>query len=195
MEKSVPFRSVKFEEALKEESEKPKSNGFINSTKISLNYKMISSIVPIKSPLFLESFRGVKKLYLSHNNLRSLEGLEYFTFLTHLSISYNKIYDLEELSHVGNQYGLVNLSIKGNFFDKHPDIRNLVLHYFPNLEELDNQQVNKKMRGLMSHALYLRKMMVPLWYKLEKAHMVAEQELSRAKDQASMGSNIFARDE
>lgn len=128
---------VKFEDALKEESENPKNKGFISSTKISLNYKLVSCIAPLRDLIFIEKFKYIKKLYLSHNNLRTLEGLEYFTTLTHLSISYNKIYDIEELAHVGNQNGLVNLSIKGNFFDKHPDVRNLVLNYFPNLTELD----------------------------------------------------------
>ena len=172
---------VKFEDALKEESENPKSKGFVNSSKVSLNYKLISCIAPIRSFLFVEKFKNIKKLYLSHNNLRSLEGLEYFTWLTHLSISYNKIYDIEELSHVANQYALVNLSIKGNFFDKHPDIRNLVLHYFPNLTELDNQQVSRGMRNVMSAAMYLRKMLIPLRYKLEKAKIVAEENLKAAQ--------------
>jgi len=186
-------KSVKFEDALREESEKPKTSGFINSSKLSLNYKMISAIAPIKSPLSIEQYKRIKKLYISHNNLRSLEGLEYFTQLTHLSISYNKIYDLEEMSHIGNQYSLVNLSIKGNFFDKHPDIKNLVLHYFPNLIELDNQPVNKKMRSVMSSAMYLRKMLIPLWYKLEKAKFAAEQELTKAKDRTHNRDSVLAR--
>jgi hypothetical protein len=75
----------------------------------------------------------------------------------------------------------VNLSIKGNFFDKHPDIRNLVLHYFPNLTELDNQQVSRGMRNVMSAAMYLRKMLIPLRYKLEKAKIVAEENLKAAQ--------------
>lgn len=129
----------------------------------------------------MERYKLIKKLYISHNNLRSLEGLEFFTSLTHLSISYNKIFDLEELSHVGNQYSLLNLSIKGNFFDKHPDIRNLVLHYFPNLTELDNTQVNKSMRNMMVAAMYLRKMLIPMWYKLEKSKISSEEEIKRVK--------------
>lgn len=176
---------VKFEDALKEESENPKSRGFVNAQKVSLNYKMISNIAPIKSLLFVEKFKHIKKLYLSHNNLRSLEGLEYFTDLTHLSISYNKIYDVEELSHVANQYSLVNLSIKGNFFDKHPDIKNLVLNYFPNLTELDNQSVNKSLRKVMTGAMYLRKMLIPLWYKLEKAKVEAEVALTQTREKCN----------
>ena len=113
--------------------------------------------------------------------MRSLEGLEYFDSLTHLSVSYNKIYDIEELSHIANQYSLINLSIAGNFFDKHPDVKNLILHYFPNLSELDNKPVNKTMRNVMSNAMYLRKMIIPLVYKLEKASILAEQEAKSIK--------------
>ena len=172
---------VKFEEALKQEIDNPKSKGFVSSTKISMNYKLISAIAPIKSFIFIEKYKWVKKLYLSHNSLRSLEGLEYFDSLTHLSVSYNKIYDIEELSHIANQYSLINLSIAGNFFDKHPDVKNLILHYFPNLSELDNKPVNKTMRNVMSNAMYLRKMIIPLVYKLEKASILAEQEAKSIK--------------
>lgn len=112
---------VKFEDALKEEAENSRSKGFVSENKISLNYKLITSIAPMRSLVYVEKFKGIKKLYLSHNNLRSLEGLDYFDKLTHLSVSYNKIYDIEELDHVANQYSLINLSIAGNFFDKHPD--------------------------------------------------------------------------
>ena len=87
---------VKFEEALREELDNPKNKGFVTESKISLNYKLISNIAPITSLVFMERYKLIKKLYISHNNLRSLEGLEFFTSLTHLSISYNKIFDLEE---------------------------------------------------------------------------------------------------
>lgn len=69
---------VNFEEALQQEIDNPKSKGFVSSSKISLNYKLITSIAPIKSFMFVEKYKTIKKLYLSHNNLRSLEGLEYF---------------------------------------------------------------------------------------------------------------------
>ncbi|MFS8160499.1 MAG: leucine-rich repeat domain-containing protein [Candidatus Roizmanbacteria bacterium] len=42
----------------------------------------------------------MKKLFLSHNHLSTLDGLESFKALTHLSISHNKIQDIEEISRI-----------------------------------------------------------------------------------------------
>ena len=48
---------VKFEEALRQEIDNPKSKGFVSSTKISMNYKLISAIAPIKSFIFIEKYK------------------------------------------------------------------------------------------------------------------------------------------
>lgn len=48
---------VRFEDALKEESDNPKSKGFVTPAKISLNYKLISAIAPLQNLLFLEPYK------------------------------------------------------------------------------------------------------------------------------------------
>jgi hypothetical protein len=72
------------------------------------------------------------------------------------------------MKHISHRHLLVNLSLKGNFFDKHPDYKNLVIQYFPNLKELDNQQVNPITRNAYKKGMELRKLLIPLTYKLSK---------------------------
>ncbi|CAI2367460.1 unnamed protein product [Moneuplotes crassus] len=192
---------VRFEEALERELKNPRSKGFINQTKLSMNYQQISCIAPFKYLINAEKegfkksseltrryislsyFSTVRKLFLSHNNLRSLEGLEYFTSLTHLSISYNKIYDMEELQHVPTLERLESLSIEGNFFAKHPGI---IYSLSNDLKILDGKPIGQN--NYFKEMLYLRKIMIPLWYKLEKAQVVAEEELRQIKALISEGT-------
>jgi len=65
-------------------------------------------------------YHNVSKLYLSNNNIETLTGIEVFTSLTHLSISYNHLPNFEELLKIQNPLLIVNLSVKGNFFCKNP---------------------------------------------------------------------------
>lgn len=84
------------------------------------------------------SFKDVKKLFLSHNNLFSLKGIERFDNLTHLSIASNYIQGIEELEHIKNPELITSLSIKGNTgVERHPDYKALLLLHFKNLKELD----------------------------------------------------------
>jgi len=95
----------------------------------------------------------VKKLFLSHNNLTCLDGIANFPNLTHLSISQNKLWDINELAKIGgpsaahgtanNASKLLCLAIKGNFFlERHPDYKALVIRHFINLRELDSQPLH-----------------------------------------------------
>jgi hypothetical protein len=91
--------------------------------------------------------RSVTKLFLSHNALTTLEGLEAFPALTHLSLSFNRIQDIEELTRIKNPHLLECLAVKGNFIDRHPDCRALLLRYFPKLRELDGiSTLNDRMK-------------------------------------------------
>lgn len=95
-------------------------------------------------------FAKVKKLFLSHNNLTSLEGIAHFPNLTHLSLSHNKLANIDELAKIGSAsaaHGTANnasklqcLAVKGNYFlERHPDYKALVIRHFVNLRELDSQ--------------------------------------------------------
>ena len=90
-------------------------------------------------------FAKVKKLFLSYNNLGSLDGIENFPNLTHLSISYNKLSSIEELAKIGaksavhgaanNANKLVCLAVKGNYWlERHPDYKALIIRHFTNLQ-------------------------------------------------------------
>ena len=46
--------------------------------------------------------------------MRTLDGIEAFTNLTHLSVSYNKLGSIEELAKIPDARKIENLSIKGN---------------------------------------------------------------------------------
>ena len=95
----------------------------------------------------------MKKLFLSHNSLASLDGIENFVNLTHLSISHNKLISIDELSKIGAKsalHGASNnagklqcLAVKGNFFlERHPDYKSLIIRHFTGLRELDSQPLN-----------------------------------------------------
>jgi Leucine-rich repeat (LRR) protein len=90
----------------------------------------------------MQKYKKISKLFLSHNYLFTLEGIELFKGLTHLSISQNKIQDIEELSRIQEPIYLECLAVKGNYIDKNPDYKSLIIQFFPNLKELDSLQIN-----------------------------------------------------
>ena len=109
-----------------------------------MNFNQIYSIDPNHPSV--QKYRKVSKLFLAHNHLSTLEGLEVFPKLTHLSISHNKIQDIEELSRIQEPLNLECLAVKGNFIDRHPDYKALTLQFFANLKELDGWQIGEKER-------------------------------------------------
>ena len=62
---------------------------------LSKNIQSIGNQIPL-------IFCNITRLYLSNNNITSLEGIEQFANLTHLSISYNLIEDIYELNRIIN---------------------------------------------------------------------------------------------
>lgn len=116
----------------------------------------------------------MKKLFLSHNSLNSLEGIELFSNLTHLSISHNRLCDIEELSRV-NQSKLQCLAVKGNYFiDRHPDHKALIIKHFSNLKELDSLQLftasssGPSIRGQLRDSNRLKHVLIPFLIKLDR---------------------------
>ena len=108
--------------------------------KLSLNYCQICELdVPALDPYQQKRYINVRKIFLSHNHLQSLKGIEFFKNLTHISVSHNKLMSIEEFAGVQNPHKVECLAVKGNLLvERHPDYRSLLIEYFPSLKELDS---------------------------------------------------------
>ena len=144
-------------------AQKEENPSFVNAEKISLNYRNIYAI-----DLLPSQFKNIRKLFLAHNTLASLDFIGQFEHLSHLSISHNRIFDIEELTKISVPRRLENLSVKGNFFDKHPDCKTLLLRYFPRLKELDNQPVTRQTHKALRDAKKLRNGLIPAVFRLQR---------------------------
>ena len=128
----------------------------------------------------------MKKLFLSYNNLVSLDGIENFPNLTHLSISYNKLCSVDELAKIGAKsevHGSANhaskltcLAVKGNYFlERHPDYKALIIRHFTGLKELDSLPVgsgsggSNNLRMQMREGVHLKHSLMPFLLKLDKS--------------------------
>lgn len=117
-------------------------------------------------------------MFLSHNHLSTLEGIEAFTGLTHLSLSHNRLQDIEELARLSNSRALECLAVKGNFIDRHPDYKALLLRYFPRLKELDGMQITENLRQQMKDAEQLRRCIMVFFYKMDQLLVKLTSQLS-----------------
>ena len=57
--------------------------------------------------------------------------------------------------------------MKGNFIDRHPDYKALILRYFPRLKELDGLQVTDSLRQQLKDAEQLRSALMVFFYKMD----------------------------
>jgi Leucine-rich repeat (LRR) protein len=80
-------------------------------------YKNIETIGKIP-----EYFLDITHLLLSNNQIYSLTGIDVFKKLTHFSIANNKLIEFEELLKISEPDLIQNISVKGNFFSKDPNI-------------------------------------------------------------------------
>lgn len=60
------------------------------------------------------------------------------------------------------------ISVKGNFMDKHPDAKALIIQYFHNLKEIDSVKVTEGVKAQIRDAQTLRKKFIPTLYKLDQ---------------------------
>ena len=114
-----------------------KNPALANESKISVMYCSINSIgdyIPVR-------FLGVTRLFLSNNYIASLDGIDQFKNLTHLSIAYNSIQDIKEFDKIYDKMILISLSVKGNFFTKNPDSNIQLIKKFPKLRNLDGFKI------------------------------------------------------
>ena len=134
--------------------------------KLSLNYKQITTLYDsVPQP----SFRQIKKLFLSHNLLQTLQGIQNFPFLTHLSVSYNQLQTVDELLKISDPSKLECLALAGNYFiEHHPDYKQKIIEHFVSLKELDGQQIGKMQRQQLRDSKQLKAVLIPFVLKLEQ---------------------------
>ena len=131
-----------------------------------LTNQQLTHITP---PFFDTNFDSVTSLYLSHNAIQSLKGIEHFKYLEQLSLSFNQIMDIEELFYVKPKEGIKHLSIRGNFLDRHPDYKKILIEYFPNLVYLDGAEVTSEMRVYIKDILSTEYKIIPMINYLKEA--------------------------
>ena len=132
--------------------------------KISYLSKNIQSIGNQIPPIF----HNITRLYLSNNNIITLEGIEQFANLTHLSISYNLIEDIYELNRIINPEILLHLNVKGNFFCKNPSFSEVILNLFLNLKTLDDLKINNNHKNQIKYGQELSKLILPFIFDLQE---------------------------
>ena len=128
---------------------------------LSKNIQSIGNGIPL-------IFCNITRLYLSNNNIISLEGIEQFANLTHLSISYNLIEDIYELNHIINPEILLHLNVKGNFFCKNPSFEEVILNLFINLKSLDDLKINNMHKKMIKYGHELSKYIMMFLLDIEE---------------------------
>ena len=121
---------------------------------LSKNIQSIGNQIPLL-------FCNITRLYLSNNNLMTLEGIDQFANLTHLSISYNLIEDIYELNRIINPEILLFLNVKGNFFCKNPSYVEVILNLFLNLKSLDDLKINNNHKKQIKYGQDLSRLILP----------------------------------
>ena len=105
---------------------------------------------------------------MSHNQLTSLSGIEFFGNLTHLSLQFNKLASIDEFSKICNPKKIEFLAVQGNsMVERNPDYKSLLIEYFPNLRELD--QVNlQQIKQQIKIGKQLKRLIIPFMYRIDK---------------------------
>ena len=80
---------------------------------VNLNYRDITQIGFIK-----DKYRHIQELYLNHNLIQCLDGIQQFSNLHILSLKFNMIVKVEEFMKVSNKKQLKSLNIIGNPIEK-----------------------------------------------------------------------------
>ena len=128
---------------------------------LSKNIQSIGNQIPLV-------FCNITRLYLSNNNLMTLEGIDQFANLTHLSISYNLIEDIYELNRIINPEILLFLNVKGNFFCKNPSYVEVILNLFLNLKSLDDLKINNNHKKQIKYGQDLSRLILPFLLDIQE---------------------------
>lgn len=107
--------------------------------KIDRANRRISSIGPIQ-----KKFHTIRFLYLSHNHIQNLEGVQSFKQLYSVSLSFNRIDEFTELLKFVNRPQIKYLNIAFNPLTKNPNYRKMAMIHFKNLKKLDDLKLNDR---------------------------------------------------
>ncbi len=166
--------------------------------KLSLVEKCIASIDPLQNPLR----SSLDTLYLSNNELRTLENLEQFTALTKLSLGFNNIAALSELTHLPPT--LESLTLEGNPVAAAVNYRAHLISLLPRLRSLDGVPVTPAEIALSDLAVRKESSLLKLVAKAEldleacgelrrdaEKHVQTTFEAKRQAVEAGQGPEIF----
>ncbi|KAK1948387.1 Serine/threonine-protein kinase 11-interacting protein [Phytophthora citrophthora] len=120
---------------------------------------------------------SVTALYLSQNNLRSLEGIDQFKLVRLLSVGGNLLASDKELTRLEELAHLRNLNLMGNPLCDQPNYRLRVIAMMKALQVLDNSDITKKERDVAPHIAAqdhaLRKMVAQNHFDIQKLQRIA----------------------
>ena len=80
---------------------------------LSFNYRTIKTLDKLDI-----LFNRLEELYLNHNLLENLTGIEQFKFLRIIELKFNLIKDINEISKINNPHTLTHLNVLGNPVEK-----------------------------------------------------------------------------
>ncbi|OQR81560.1 hypothetical protein THRCLA_23347 [Thraustotheca clavata] len=117
----------------------------VEGTKLNMVGKGIECIGSVASSIA----RSSTCLYLSQNNLSSLNGLEQFTNMKVLSLGGNLIIRFHEFDRL-RELPLKTLYLVGNPICDAPNYRSRIIHLLPHIQTLDGQEITSKERQIAS---------------------------------------------
>ncbi|KAG1703209.1 hypothetical protein DVH05_008120 [Phytophthora capsici] len=121
---------------------------------------------------------SVTALYLSQNNLRSLDGIEQFKLVRLLSVGGNLLASDKELMRLSELTHLRNLNLMGNPLCNQPNYRLRVISMMDKLQVLDNSDITKKERDAAPHIAaqddVLRTMVAQNHFDIQKLQRIAQ---------------------
>ena len=147
----------------------------VNKEKVELVHKDIEVIGVLPS-----QFQKIKKLYLSNNKIKSLEGIQSLKCLESLSISFNKLASFEELLKIDKKNRLFHLRISYNPLTKNPNYRRYLMLTFPNLKQLDDLSITPQLKE-QHNLTFLKtsKILVPFLIILKRDERILEKAIER----------------
>jgi Leucine-rich repeat (LRR) protein len=105
-------------------------------TSIKQNYQHLAFIPLVNHCL------NIKHLYLSHNKIASLQGIESYPELVSLNISYNCLTKVSELALITHPEKMIKISLRMNKFEF--GYEDEVVQIFQNLRKMENEALGER---------------------------------------------------